>query len=147
MMTNDRFKELLDAYGADPARWPQSEREAALAFAKSSDEARRLLDEAAALDRLIDLADTAAVTPALQARILAAFPQPRRAGVIASLMPGRPTWIPITALAASLLLGLGVGTFVPTLAGIGDPQGQDAALVALGDLNDLGLLDETGEGS
>lgn len=146
-MTNERFKELLDAYGANPARWPEAEREAALALAKSSDEARRLLDEAAALDRLIDLAETTPVTPELQARILAALPELRRGGVIASLMPGRPAWIPITALAASLALGLGVGTFIPALAGIGEQQAQDAALVALGDLDAGGLWDETGEGS
>ena len=152
-MTKERFEALLDAYGADPDRWPDAERDAALAFAKSSAAARLRLDEAALLDRLIDQADTAPVTSELQTKILAAFAQARAhrsAGLstaFAKLMPGRTAWVPATALAASLALGLGVGTFLPALAGIGDAPAPDAALIALGDVDAGALWDEAGEGS
>jgi hypothetical protein len=54
MITLVRFAQLLDAYGAEPARWPAEEREAALALLARSPEARRQRDEAARLDALLD---------------------------------------------------------------------------------------------
>jgi hypothetical protein len=142
MMTSDRFKELVEAYGASPARWPAAEREAALAFAQSSPDARRIVAEASALDRIMDLAATAPVTPQLQAKILASVSEPRSHAWFAALLP-QPLWIPAAAFAASLILGVGAGTLVPSLVGF-DAQ-PDAALVALGDA-DSGLFDE-GDGS
>ncbi|MCE9523401.1 MAG: hypothetical protein K8S25_13340 [Alphaproteobacteria bacterium] len=150
-MTNERFEALLDAYGADPRHWPDAERDAALVFAKSSAAAQRRLEEAAVLDRLIDQADTAPVTPELQEKILATFAQAHRGGSLsatfARLLPGRAAWVPATALAASLALGLGVGTFLPALAGIGEVPSADAALMAFGDV-DAGMpWDDAEEGS
>lgn len=50
-MTLERFTEILDAYGADPARWPEGERAAATAFAEArQDLADPLLAQAASLD-------------------------------------------------------------------------------------------------
>jgi hypothetical protein len=49
-MTPRRFARLLDTHGADPARWPQACRGAALALLDSSAEARAMRDAAAALD-------------------------------------------------------------------------------------------------
>jgi hypothetical protein len=56
MMKLDRFTELLDAYGAEPRRWPPAERAAAQAFLAVSAEARGRLAAAAALDALLDQA-------------------------------------------------------------------------------------------
>ena len=54
-MTPDRFSYLLDAYGADFARWPQAERDAAR-LARDTDHAiKALWDEAQAFDDLIAL--------------------------------------------------------------------------------------------
>ncbi len=52
-MTPDRFRDLIDAYGGDPQRWPANERAAALALADADARARALLDEAKSLDTLI----------------------------------------------------------------------------------------------
>jgi hypothetical protein len=152
MMTLQRFKDLVEAYGAEPARWPEDERIAALELLERSAEARAAMEEAQALDRLLDLSPSTAVTPALQERILAALP-PRSqsaSGVgafLVSLLPGRPAWVPAAALALSLALGLGVGTFAPTLAGLDDGAG-DAALIALGGgLDDAAFWDQPGEGT
>lgn len=50
-MTLERFTAILDAYGADPARWPGGERAAAIAFAEAhQDLADPLLAQAALLD-------------------------------------------------------------------------------------------------
>ncbi|MBB2926177.1 hypothetical protein [Paraburkholderia silvatlantica] len=50
-MTPQRFHTLVAAYGADPQRWPQHEREDALEWARAHRaEASAALDEAMALD-------------------------------------------------------------------------------------------------
>jgi hypothetical protein len=56
-MNEVRFQEMLAAYGADPRRWPEGERVAAMAFSQSAG-AAPLMREAEALDAL--LADYAA---------------------------------------------------------------------------------------
>lgn len=149
-MTRERFKMIVEAYGADPRRWPEAERDAALKLAESDADARAMLDEAGALDRAINLADTAPVAPELQARVLASFStrKPADAWALTRLtawLPRRPQWIPLAAFAASLLLGLGAGALMPMLAGLDEPPGE-AALLALGDL-DNALDEEAGGGS
>lgn len=55
-MTARRFRDMIDAYGADAARWPEDEREAALDFLSiHADEAGPWLDDARALDALMDM--------------------------------------------------------------------------------------------
>ncbi len=53
-MTKDRFTAILAAYGANPARWPEAEREAALAFLAANPRAVRLA-EAAQTDAWLDM--------------------------------------------------------------------------------------------
>jgi hypothetical protein len=48
-----RLSAILEAYGADPARWPAGEREAALALTRSSVPAARALAEARLLDAML----------------------------------------------------------------------------------------------
>lgn len=48
-----RLQEILDAYGADPRRWPSVERADAEALLAHSAEARRARDEAFRLDRVL----------------------------------------------------------------------------------------------
>jgi hypothetical protein len=74
-MTLDRFAVLLEAYGADPARWPDAERAAACALLDRSSEARARRDAAAALDALLDRAAAVEPSSTLAARILAQAPR------------------------------------------------------------------------
>lgn len=69
-----RFAALLDAYGADPARWPEEERAAALALLATSSDARARQREAAALDAMLGTAPPAPPSDLLVARVLAAAP-------------------------------------------------------------------------
>lgn len=73
-MTLQRLRQLLDAYGATPDRWPAEERAAALALLASSVEARAQRDAAARLDTLLDLAPVVPPSVELAARILTATP-------------------------------------------------------------------------
>lgn len=148
-MNLERIKTLVEAYGANPARWPAGDRAVAEAFLKATPEARTWLEDAAALDRLLDAAETQMVTRALEDRILAHLPEQRaaRAGVLArlaDLLPGG--WAPASALACSLALGLAVGATLPEIAGLGDPQAADPALLAFGDL-DTDAWGELGDGT
>lgn len=50
MLTLKQFAAMLDSYGADPQRWPENLRAEAQALLDRSDEARRTLADAVALD-------------------------------------------------------------------------------------------------
>ena len=70
----DRFKAILDAYGAEPSRWPQDERDAALRFMAEDVRAEAWIDEARALDGLLAegfAPADAEADDAQQARVLA----------------------------------------------------------------------------
>jgi hypothetical protein len=95
-MDQARFDAIVAAYGADPRRWPDEERDAALAFAQASGADLR---EARALDALLDLASApAAPSDLLQARILRAIPK-----------RGVPMARVAAALAACAVFGLAIG--------------------------------------
>ncbi|MEW6272886.1 MAG: hypothetical protein AB1689_26725, partial [Thermodesulfobacteriota bacterium] len=68
----ERLATLLDAYGGDPLRWPDGERDAALALIAGSAEARRMQEEARRLDAVLDALPAAAPSPGLAERIVAA---------------------------------------------------------------------------
>ena len=127
-MNIERFMTLVEAYGANPARWPDTERVAALLFAEQSAQARDVLQEAAAFDRLLDTAETQAATRALEDRILATFTE-QTVSQRASWFTLR--WIPAAAVACSLALGLAVGAALPGLAGMSEAAAVDPALIAL----------------
>jgi len=109
-MTLDRLQQLLDAYGADPMRWPEEERAAALAMLARSAEARAALADAERLDAILDLAESAEPSSDLAARIVAAAPavKPRRTRVVRRIA----ILVPLAA-AAGLVLWLGGSVETP----------------------------------
>jgi hypothetical protein len=121
MMSVARFLELLDAHGADPARWPEPWREEANALLASSAQARAKLVQASKLDALIlrhcappdDALDAQAMR--VLARLEAPLP-PQRRGLLARLLPAvllefdlAPAWPRFAALVAIAVLGFAVG--------------------------------------
>jgi hypothetical protein len=112
-MNMDRFQELLDAYGAEPARWPEAERDAASALLADSGEARARLAEARALDELLDRAGAPAAlrfdAAELSARI-AETPKPRLDPVAgASGAQVSMGWPSLAGLAAAAVAGFVIG--------------------------------------
>jgi hypothetical protein len=69
-MTLKRFKQLLDAYGADLARWPVDERQAARMLLAADPRARQARAETAELDAFLD---RYAPEPVSAARVAAAL--------------------------------------------------------------------------
>ncbi len=123
-LSADRFKAILDAYGADPARWPEAERDAALRFMAQDLRVEAWIEEARAIDGLLmagfDDVDAEA-DDAQHARILGhmlmnpatnvvAFPR-RRASPRAKLriVPLLWTGIGLAACLAGATLGIKVG--------------------------------------
>jgi hypothetical protein len=92
-MTLAELGQLLDVSGAERGRWPADERTAAAQLAARDGEARRLVAEAEALDRVLDSAPApaSAVEAALAERIVAAA---QRSPRIVKLEDARPAAAP-----------------------------------------------------
>lgn len=73
-MDAERFAALLDAYGAEPRRWPEGERDAALAFVRTDRRAAAMMEAAGEIDDLLALHHAPAPSPILAAAIVARAP-------------------------------------------------------------------------
>lgn len=126
-MDAPRFTALLEAYGANPERWPAMERSAALAYGKSSAEAAAALERAANLDTLLNkgLRDVS-VPEGLTARIHALEPvEVPSEGMAENVIPlwrrvvprDRTGW---QRIAATAIIGIAAGLLISEI-------GQDRA--------------------
>lgn len=115
-MNEARFMELMAAYGADLARWPDDERGDAGAFLEvAPHRVRDVWESERSFDRLLLLEKDSPASIALESQIISAAPG-SRAVRKASRVPGLwdiPKWAAGGALAASLALGFAVGYAEP----------------------------------
>lgn len=128
-MSMERFKRLLDAYGADARRWPEADWTRAQSLLSASPEARTEWSRAAALDSLLDhhpaKVDAVAVERCFE-RIVAeldrrqAMPSQPPAPFIARLAAS-------TAPRASFFAVIAVLGFLFGLSGWGEPVSTAAA--------------------
>lgn len=125
-ITEARFAELADAFGADLRRWPEAERAGAEAL-RDAEPARAdaLLAEADRLDGLMHLSRAAAPSAALRQRVVAlaekAGLRPRR-----TLMQRPSTWFSGVGWAAACAAGVLVG--VQATAGLASDIQADSVL-------------------
>lgn len=112
-----RLKQLLTSYGADPARWPEAEREAAVMLLASDPAARRMQQEAASLDEWLVRSPVPAFA-GLESRLLQQALPARGLGLadwLASWLrpssehPLRSLWRPAAVACVPLVLGLLIG--------------------------------------
>jgi hypothetical protein len=122
-----RFAALVEAYGAEPSRWPADRRAWAEQFLARSDAARAIAAEAAALDAALDRAPLAPPPAALIGRVLAAAPRAGARARSASWWLGG-FWRPAAGLAAAAVLGIGLGAFGPAFPSL---AGADQETVSL----------------
>lgn len=113
-MDRQRFEHLLEAYGADFARWPAEERQAGEAYAAAhADEVEMLSADERALDALLDAHRVAVAAPELlAARVLAAHKRQRSA----------VDWRAVAALAACAVFGVLVGYSGGLMAPVADDE-------------------------
>jgi len=139
-MTVEEFRNLLDAWGANPGRWPNDRLTAAEALLARSAEARLLLAGEAAFDAL--LAATPAPVPgaALLASIMAIPESTRQARKAGRWSFGSAPALPhFAGLAAAALLGFYIGTtslFQPTLSLAADGETVNISDYVFGDSAD-----------
>jgi hypothetical protein len=76
-MDRERFERMIEAYGADPARWPEGERAVGLRFAAHADMTARLAEERA-LDAKLDAWKADKPSLELRARLSASMPRGAR---------------------------------------------------------------------
>jgi hypothetical protein len=104
-----RFRQIVESYGSRPQRWPEPEREAALALLEYSAEARELVQQQTGLDRVIGDFELPELPAPLQRR-LAEIPvhagRQRRFGL-------RRMWAPILAWSLAGVSGVWLGTAFP----------------------------------
>ena len=112
-----RLAEVLAAYGADPARWPLSERDRLLAHVERAPELQALLAEAREVDQVLALARAPEVPAGARARLMAeaARQKPQQNVVPFDKGQTRPrpsvwSWGAAAALAASFAFGIFLGT-------------------------------------
>lgn len=145
-MTTQRLVELIKVYGASSERWPADEREQGLALLARSPVAREELQKARHLDNLLDMAPVDRPSLSLEERIMAARPRPVSPIRMATQAPARSFWagllggfgasrsasLPSGVLAASIVLGLTLGTSVNALEYINNSyNGSAAAMTAV----------------
>jgi len=135
-MTPDRFRAIVDAYGADARHWPAGERAAALAWADAhQDEAHALLSASAQLDAWLATDAPPQPDAALTRRIIASAPAwaPAPRGLasrgVAARSPRARVWWSGAALIGAGLAGALAGAFVVSFALLagGPPHGTTPA--------------------
>jgi len=145
-MTPERFAQLVETHGSQPARWPEQERQAAEAWQRDNPAAQTLCREYAHLESLLDALPTP-VLPGLEQRVL------QRAASLASdslldqamdwLLPRGDrllAWIWRPALVACLPLVCGIYMANFFSFGISGPEvawEEELALLALNDYAEI----------
>jgi len=162
-MTPDRVRQIIDAYGADAHRWPAGERSAAQELVRSEATLTAYLEQARALDSVLDLATTAQPSEALRRSILAERPAAHVQdasvgagsvsgvsnwwrGLLDQLVPGVPGWQPVAGFAASLLVGVWLGAqgIVPVEDGASESFDTAAVSLVYGDAFGFGGWEDDG---
>lgn len=150
MMTLERLRQIIAAYGADARRWPDGEREAAETFVAGSPDARNLVARERALDEGLALVSDA-VPDAAMARLTAAtaFPPPRatvspayaargsRGGWLAGLASA--AWPRATVFASMAALGIMTGLVVEPVYSTNDANATVVSDFNADVVEDLGL--------
>ena len=133
-----RFETLLDAYGAEPRRWPADRRAGAEALLERSHEARALRDAAARIDALLDSAPPQPAPAHLVGRVLAAAPKPQASRGLSHWIAG--FWKPVTGLACAAMLGIALGGVVsPFQTNTADAAEADSVSLDIGSIPEIEL--------
>ncbi|MDP3295172.1 MAG: sigma factor [Nevskia sp.] len=110
-MNLERFAVIVDAYGADPRRWPAAERDAAQTFVASDAQAAVLLTEALALDASLDALPTPEPAGAALRRAAMPLPITARSSRWQELLALLGGWrLALPAMAVALIVGVNVGS-------------------------------------
>lgn len=155
-MTAQRLQELVDAYGVQPTRWPQAERQAAKTWlVQNPDVAQSVMRPADILDKSLDanISDISD-TSFLQARILKAAQKVEQDAIIGTVAAndGAQTLAQSSLLtswksvAATLALATGLGFGIGQVAAADTNYASAEALLSVSTQSGYDELDLSGEG-
>ena len=132
-ITLERFEDLLDRHGSELARWPDDAGIAAQSLLPASPEARALHAQAAALEQRLAGFHAPDLSSELRCRLLDDFNGRRtqRAWLALLWLQLGGARIAVPALAAALMLGLAIGSWLPSTAVTDGGIGSDDALALL----------------
>ena len=126
-MVEARLAVLIEAYGANPARWPAAERESAIELTAAAPALRARLANARRLDRVLDQAPTLSPRWPLEARIIAGAPSPSSR---MRALEFRRRFALGAGLAAACAAGLACGVFAAPLSFAPERTTGDLSTVA-----------------
>ena len=138
LISLDRTKQLIDAYGGNTDRWPIPERDLALNFIATSSDAQSLIEEAKKLDDELNALTQPKPSPNLRAAVHNTFTPPITANENSGTLGRLKSWGAWTnsswhkSAAAAAIFGLvcGVGisqVFTPTGSTINSQQTTKAS--------------------
>ncbi len=144
-MTEERLIELIEAWGADPAGFPEAERAAARALlAANPSRFAAPLEEARALDLVLKRLPEILPSQQLTEALIASAPRPRRVRA-ASGLPGVSAWAPASGFAA-LAAGLFMGVMIaPAASAASDVDEVEAVLEHVLGYDPAAFTEELGE--
>lgn len=137
-VTEERFEQLLEAYGASLSKLPPVERAGVEALLASSERAQRAWEAAQAFDALLDEQRAElSPSPALRAALRAIPEANPRGGELIQLFSRRTRTMSALAAAAAVLLGVWMGSEQHT--GNTAASGAEADAVELAELSELAM--------
>ncbi|MEZ6012928.1 MAG: hypothetical protein R3C08_13800 [Hyphomonas sp.] len=148
LISDARILELIGAYGADPAAFPEAERaEAARRMAEMPAVFAAALDEARLLDDFLGRMPDVTVSPALREALVSSAPKAKTAPVRSGTGLRRflPGWLPagaVASLAMGLLIGVNVSMPATVATASADDEADAVMYAALG-FGDYSLMDES----
>jgi hypothetical protein len=132
-MTSERFAELVEIYGAEPRRWPQAQRQAAIAFTEDHpEETATILETARNLDEALDRYVVLGPSTKLIWRIMASAPSIRAAARRARLWRQGASFAAV-GLAGALAGALAIAVLVP-MSSPGNEDGGAYAVTAFSNM-------------
>jgi len=126
-MTLERFAELVEIYGAEPRRWPEAHRQAAIAFTEDHPgEAASILETARRLDEALDHYVVPGPSAKLVRIIMESAPSIRAAARRMRLWKQGASFAAV-GLAGALIGALAIAVLVP----MSSPPDEDAGAYAV----------------
>lgn len=144
MMTDARLLELIAAYGADPAAYPDAEQDAARALLDAAPERfEAALQGEQSLDVLFAGLDDIVPSAAFEAKLIASGPLPAPAP--RNVFGWRPKWPALGGAMASLAVGVIAGLSVATPVAATETTAEEVETLVMAALgaSDYDLIQES----
>ena len=134
----ERFKTVVETYGAEVKAWPVEELPMMERLLASSDVARSLLRQEQKFDQLLsDLSKPAHHSSDLLGRVLVNAEEINPGPILKSLWPFGSIWQPAAGMAMAACLGILLGFASPNLLSSGDTYALNDTFFSGGTMSDL----------